>query len=181
MHTNRPFIVVAVALAAAGCGAAGPASNTKQSPSTDPGAAAFRYADCMRSHGVTGFPDPHIRTNGNQVSVIQALPPSAAASPHFKSAQHACQGIIPAPGNGSPSNQPGHLQALLAFARCMRAHGVSGFPDPTPQGQITREMLSASGIDLHSGLVLHAGLRCVGVTHGVITAGDVHAAVSGDH
>lgn len=181
MQISRPLIVATVALLAAGCGSAGPRPSTGQSSSSNPGAAAFRYADCMRTHGVSGFPDPHVSVNGNRVSVIQRLPASAAASPRFKSAQRACQGIIPGPGNAVRSDQPERRQAFLAFARCMRAHSVSDFPDPNPQGQITPEMLSASGIDLHSRLVLDAGLGCVGVTHGAITAADVRAAVSGDH
>ena len=135
----------------------------------------------MRSHGVTGFPDPHVRTNGNEVMVVQGLPPSAVASPHFKSAQRACRGIVPGPGNGPRSEQPGHRAALLAFARCMRGHGVSDFPDPNPQGQITQAMLSGAGFDLHSRPVLHAALSCVGVTHGAVTAAQVQSAVSGSH
>jgi hypothetical protein len=132
----------------------------------------------MRSHGVSGLPDPQVRRNGNEISVIQALPSSAAASPQFKSAQRACQGIIPAPSNASPHDTAERRQAFLAFAGCMRSHGVSDFPDPNPQGQITPGMLSASGIDLHSRLVLDAALGCVSVTHGLITRADVHAAVS---
>jgi hypothetical protein len=180
MNVSRPLIVATVALIAAGCGSAGPTSSTGQSSPNNPGAAAYRYADCMRTHGVTSFPDPHVHVNGNQVSVIQQLPPSAAASPRFKSAEHACGGIIPGPNNVQ-SAEAGHKQAFLAFARCMRAHGVSDFPDPTAQGQITREMLSASGVDLQSPLVLDAGLNCVKVTHGLITAADIHEAVSGGH
>jgi hypothetical protein len=181
MNTSRPLIVVALALLGAGCGSAGPGPTTGQSAASDPGAAAYRYADCMRSHGVTSFPDPHVRQNGNEIQVVQGLPPSAAASPHFKSAQRACRGIIPAPGNGPQRDQPGHKAALLAFARCMRAHGVSAFPDPNPQGQITRAMLSASGIDLRSHPLLQAALGCVAVTHGAITASQVQSAVNGPH
>jgi hypothetical protein len=133
----------------------------------------------MRTHGVTGFPDPRVRRNGNEIEVVQGLPASAVASPRFKSAERACRGIIPAPGNGSQSDQPGHKAALLAFARCMRAHGMSDFPDPNPQGQITRTMLSAAGLDLHSHPLLQAALGCVGVTHGAITAAQVQAAAAG--
>jgi hypothetical protein len=181
MNTSRPLIVVALALLGAGCGSSGPGPSTGQSASSDPGAAAYRYADCIRSHGVTSFPDPHVRQNGNEIQVVQGLPPSAVASPRFKSAQRACRGIIPAPGNGPRSDQPGHKAALLAFARCMRAHRVSAFPDPDPQGQITPTMLSASGIDLHSHAVLQDALGCVAVTHGAITASQIHSAVNGPH
>lgn len=179
MKIRKPIVVAILALAAAGCGSAKPPSSTGLSSSNDPATAAFRYADCMRSHGATGLPDPRVRRNGNQISVIQQLPASVAASPRFKSAAHACQGIIPAPNNASPPNTAERRQAFLAFAGCMRSHGVSDFPDPTPQGQITPAMLSASGIDLHSRVVLDAALGCVSVTHGLITRADVHAAVSG--
>lgn len=181
MNVSRPLIIATAALAAAACGSAGPAPSTGQSSSSDPGASAYRYADCMRTHGVTSFPDPHVHVNGNQVSVIQQLPPSAAASPRFKSAEHACQGIIPAPGNAGQSGQSQQRQVFFAFARCMRAHGVSDFPDPSPQGQITPAMLSTSGVDLHSRQFLSAALGCVGVTHGAITRADVYQVVSGNH
>lgn len=178
--TKTSFLIVAMpALLAAGCGSAGPPKSTGQS-SSNPGAAAYRYSDCMRSHGVTGFPDPRVSINGNHVSVIQALPPAAAASPHFKSAERACQGIMPGPGNAR-AEQQGHKQAFLAFARCMRARGVSGFPDPDPHGQITPAMLSASGVDLRSHAVYSAGIACAPVTHGLITAAQVRQATSGSH
>lgn len=179
MSTSKPLIVVAVALLGAGCGSAGPPASSGQS--RNPGAAAYRYADCMRSHGVTGFPDPHVHVNGNQVSVIQGLPPSAAASPHFKSAQKACQGIIPAPGNRPTPVSPEKKAALLAFARCMRDRGLSAFPDPNSDGNITSSMLSAAGVDLRSHQFVRDALGCVPVAHGFITAADVQAAGSGAH
>jgi hypothetical protein len=88
---------------------------------------------------------------------------------------------MPGPGSSGGSDQLANKPAFLAFAHCMRAHGVSGFPDPTAQGQITRQMLSAAGVDLHSPVVQRAAFDCVGVTHGAITAADVRAAVSGPH
>ena len=182
MNLSRPLIVATMALLGAGCGSGSPPSSTNQTSSNNPGAAAFKYANCIREHGVTGFPDPRVHVNGNSVSVTQGLPPSATASPHFKSAQRACRGIAPDPGNASSSDrQPQHRQALLAFARCMRAHGVSDFPDPNAQGQITPTMLSAAGVDLRSHEFLRAALSCVSVTHGAITAGQIQAAVSGPH
>jgi hypothetical protein len=69
----------------------------------------------------------------------------------------------------------------LAFARCLRRHGLARFPDPNSQGQITRQMISAAGIDLHQPAVLSAAKACVGVTHGVITQADVDRAINGPH
>jgi hypothetical protein len=36
--------------------------------------------------------------------------------------------------SSTTSAQSTHLNAALAFARCMRSHGVPNFPDPDPQG-----------------------------------------------
>ncbi|MGZ4286692.1 MAG: hypothetical protein ACXVW5_21050 [Solirubrobacteraceae bacterium] len=51
---------------------------------------------------------------------------------------------MPAPGNGGARDQGPHKQVLLAFAHCLRAHGVNGFPDPNANGQLTTEMISAA-------------------------------------
>lgn len=37
-------------------------------------------------------------------------------------------------GPSTTSSQSGHATGALAFARCMRAHGVPTFPDPDSQG-----------------------------------------------
>ncbi len=72
-------------------------------------------------------------------------------------------------------------EAALAFARCMRDHAVlANFPDPTAQGQLTPQMVTAAGIDLHQPALLHAGLACVSVTHGLLTAHDIARAVNGN-
>lgn len=183
MNVSKPLVVASLALLGAGCGSAGPSSrsSTGQSSSDNPAAAAFKYADCMRSHGVSGFPDPRVSSSPGHVSIAMVAPASLAGSRHFKSAQRACQGIMPSPGNAVRSDQPQRRQALLALARCLRAHGVSDFPDPNPQGQITSEMLSAARVDFRSHFFLQAALGCVGVTHGVITAAQIEAAISGPH
>jgi hypothetical protein len=108
-------------------------------------------------------------------------PQSAVGSPHFKAAQRACQKILGPPGSLQRSDQLARKPALLAFARCMRSRGVSEFPDPNAQGQISRTMLSAAGVNFHSPQLVRAALACVRVTHGVITAAQVEAAVSGPH
>jgi hypothetical protein len=45
--------------------------------------------------------------------------------------------LLAAACGGSPADHPAasaHVTQALAFARCMRAHGVPTFPDPDPQG-----------------------------------------------
>jgi hypothetical protein len=60
----------------------------------------------------------------------------------------------------------------------MRSHGVSRFPDPTAQGELTVAMVQAQGIDVHSPAVLHAVQTCLPASHGALTAAKVRAAIS---
>ena len=180
MRLTTPLIIAGLAASAVGCGSANPPAGANRSPAS-PAEAAFSYARCMRGHGVPTFPNPRVSSSPGRTSIAVMAPASAVASPRFKSAQRACQGILPGPGSTGGSDQLAHKAAFLAFARCLRAHGVSGFPDPNAQGQITREMLSAAGIDVRSPVVQRAAFGCVGVTHGVITPADVRAAVTGPH
>jgi hypothetical protein len=180
MNTTRALTLASVALIAAGCGSSKPPASAGRG-ANGPAAAAYKYARCMRGHGVASFPDPRVSVSPGRTTVAVMAPQSAVASPRFKTAERACQKILGAPGSQGRSDQLAHKPALLAFAHCMRARGISDFPDPNPQGQITREMLSAAGVDLHSHVLLRAALACVRVTHGAVTAAQVEAAVSNPH
>jgi hypothetical protein len=82
----------------------------------------------MRSHGVPNFPDPSTG-RGIQISPSSGINPF---SPAFKAAQSQCAKLLPGAGpgaHGPPSEEA--KQQMLATSECMRAHGVSGFPDPT--------------------------------------------------
>jgi hypothetical protein len=76
----------------------------------------------MRSHGVPDFPDP----TANGLELPAGINPHALA---FRSAQQACKQFLPDKG-APPATNPHERVAALAFARCMRAHGFSRFPDP---------------------------------------------------
>jgi hypothetical protein len=65
------------------------------------------------------------------------------------------------------------------MTHCLRNHGIAGFPDPDRNGRLTLEMISAAGVDVHSRQFLNAGLACVGVSHGTVTAAQVRALVYG--
>ena len=71
--------------------------------------------------GVPSFPDPS--SNGR-------LPNPAL--PAFRAAKKACAKLQPAGLHlhGPPEPSAAELRAALTFARCMRKHGVSRFPDP---------------------------------------------------
>jgi hypothetical protein len=175
-----PVLLVVAALLIAACG------GSKKPPAPSSGGshssgitAAYRFSACMRDHGVTNFQDPHVSTNGNQVKVAVHVDPSITGSPAFKSAQAACGHLLPGPNNDPTQAQlHARAQALLAFARCMRQHGFSKFPDPTSQGQLTPEMLSKAGIDLQQPAVKPAAYACLPLTHGLLTKADVNQAVS---
>jgi hypothetical protein len=180
MRIKTPLFIASVAALAAGCGSSNPPASAGRS-SGSPADAAYKYARCIREHGVPGFPDPQVSSSPGETSVAQMLPKSVASSPRFKSAQRACRGIVPGPGSQGSSDQLAHKSEFLAFARCVRAHGVSGFPDPNSRGQITPQMLSSAGVDFHSQAFLPGAIKCVGVTHGAITPADIRAAASGPH
>jgi hypothetical protein len=148
------------------------------SSSHSPGAQAFAYARCIRSHGVVNFPDPQVSTSPGQTSIKQVAPSSVVRSPAFKSAQQACAHLEPGPGSAGSQGSGPPKQDVLAFAQCLRAHGISGFPDPNAQGRLTLEMMSAAGVDIHAPAFLPAAKQCVGVTHGALTYAQVVAAVN---
>jgi hypothetical protein len=176
--TRRGAAGAALALLAAGCGSSSPHQTTTPPKSGGPAAAAFAYSRCMRNHGFTGFPDPQVSTSANGTSIrIAAVGPNAG-TPQQKAAAKACRGLLPQPGNViSPAQQEARARDLLAFARCLRDHGVANFPDPTSQGQLTMQMIQAAGVDLHAPAVLPAARACVGLTDGQITMAGVQQAI----
>jgi hypothetical protein len=145
--------LAALSVLVAGCGGNSPSggvasigshSSTTHSSVTSsgggessPGSQAVAYAACMRSHGVSNFPDPKVSTNGNEVRVAIAVNPSITGNPHFKSAQQACRKQMPGGGPGEGSNHqisPKEQSQYLKAAACVRSHGVPNFPDPTFSG-----------------------------------------------
>jgi hypothetical protein len=128
---------LALSLALAACGSAsGPSAGTGTGAGSSPGADQFlAFSQCMRSHGVPNFPDPG-GGGGIDLSGTNLNP----FSPSFKAARASCQKLLPGggPGNRGPSAEA--MKQVLAYSKCMRAHGITGFPDPTtklpssPQG-----------------------------------------------
>ncbi len=61
-------------------------------------AQALQYAECMRSHGITDFPDPQ-SSNGRVGFSITASPGSDLNpdNPQFEAAQRACEDLLPRP------------------------------------------------------------------------------------
>jgi hypothetical protein len=175
---------VVVAVIGAGCGGHVPSSASVSGAAAaaakgGPGEAAFRFSACMRTHGVSNFPDPKVKTSAGSTSVAIAINPSISGQPAFKSAQKACQHILGKPGSaGTDHNSPARVQALIAFARCLRSHGFPNFPDPNANGELSEQTIAKSGINFQTPALLTAGQRCASVTHGIITPAQVAQAIN---
>jgi hypothetical protein len=174
---------IVIAVMAAGCGGSAPSPPTASAAggAGAPGQTAYRFAACMRAHGLANFPDPVVKTSGGSVQVAIAINPSISGQPAFKSAQASCSHILPKGGNGpddTPAQRQARTQAFLAFARCLRTHGFPTFPDPDATGQLSQEMIRQAGINFHTPALLTAGQRCAAVTHGLITPAQVAQAVN---
>jgi hypothetical protein len=178
--------VVAVAaslLLAAGCSGGGSprvasvgSTTTAATTTTRNGAVAF--SRCMRSHGMPNFPDPR-RVGGRSLKLtVHRL---AASNPRFQAAERTCRRFLPNGGSGSQETARQTRTQLadeLSFARCMRSHGVTRFPDPKAQGGLTVEMVQAQGIDVHSPAVLRVVQACLPASHGALTPAKVREALS---
>lgn len=174
--------VAGTAVLAAGCGSQGPTPTVGQTHQNF-ASTAFKYSSCMRAHGVSNFPDPVVHSSPDGTSVTERITPGISGSPAFQTASHACQGILPAPtgvGSGeTPEQQHQKLQDELAFVRCLRSHGLSNFPDPNAQGQLSPGTLSAAGVDLQSPAFATAGKACLSASGGLITPAELQQVESG--
>jgi hypothetical protein len=145
-----------------------------------------KYSACMRNHGVANFPDPRVQTStsGGSTKVAVMIPAGVGNSPNFNAARTACRGILPEPSKSELAqqrhDQQAHKEDLLAFTRCLRNHGVNGFPDPNSQGELSLAQVQAAGIDLQAPSVKTAALACVSSSNGAITRADVEQATSGN-
>jgi hypothetical protein len=98
----------------------------------DPQERALAFARCMRENGLPDFPDPQVGENGG-VMIMGPGAGSGVDEETMRAAHEQCQHLM---GGGSagqridPEEAARMQEAMLAFARCMREHGVD-FPDPT--------------------------------------------------
>lgn len=177
---GRIAVVAGVATLVAACGSGSP-SNSSATPSTgDPAQAAFKFARCMRTHGVSNFPDPLISQQAGVTTVTIKRPAGSSLAPALRAAGQACRGILSTPQQTAAANRA-HEPGLLAFARCMRRHSIADFPDPTSQGELTLEMLHTARVDVHALNVQSAAKACLPLSNGAITPADIQRSVSGQN
>ena len=118
--TRRAAFAVILAIACAAALAACGGSSPKKSHS-DP---MLALSECMRAHGIANFPDPSghgINIGGTGIN---------RAAPAFKAAQSTCFKLMPGGGPNGHRMSKQQIDAMVATSECMRAHGVTGFPDP---------------------------------------------------
>ena len=121
-------MVALISVISAGCGSNGN-TGTAAAPAPSSGAnkkltardKAVKFAECIRAHGVSDFPDPNAKNEFEYgVSVTPAV---------WKQATTACKDLQP-PGTLSAKRTPKQQSASLRFAQCIRDNGVKDFPDP---------------------------------------------------
>jgi hypothetical protein len=160
--TPRPPLVLAIvgavglSLLVSACGGGGSGANVARIGTknvTQPHAPQA-YSACMRAHGVPSFPDPdssgviHIPTTiDDQVATVRA-------------AYHACRSLAPSESAITGQGPVMQQNQLLAFAKCMRSHGIPTFPDPqTANGHLNFEN-THDQFDPHSPIVTAAMAAC---------------------
>jgi hypothetical protein len=94
----------------------------------DPQQAALDFAKCMRGQGID-MPDPEVDDEGRVTQRVGGPGRKAPDPKKFEAAQKACGGLAGG-GDGPAQIDPKARDAMLAYARCMRSHGID-LPDPT--------------------------------------------------
>jgi hypothetical protein len=169
------LIVAVLALVAAGCGSKSPGvanvAGTTTRGASRTGAVAF--AACMRTHGVPNWPDPTSDGHFDKPTLYRLVPDAT----RMRVLQRPCEHLLPAFNSGSQGSAPLRIADALSFARCMRHHGVSKFPDPTAQSGLTVGLVEAQGINVHSQAFLRVVTACIPASHGGLTAAKVREAI----
>ncbi|WP_041258989.1 hypothetical protein [Pseudofrankia inefficax] len=109
------MLLTAVMLAAA-CGASGSDAAAGAGGSGQGGSGPLAFAQCMRAHGVTNFPDPDAQ---GYLTLPQGIDPN---TPQFQAAGQACASLLPDAGPGRVT-APQNLAGLAQYATCMQQHG----------------------------------------------------------
>ncbi len=130
-----------------------PAASASASSSTTAKRDPVAFAKCMRANGIPKFPDPD-KDGGISISSDMGVDPNSTT---FKNAQKTCQKYMPPP---SAAEQAQAYQDGLKYAKCMRDHGVSAFPDPDKNGGIKIEAGKGSGLDPDSPTFQQAQKAC---------------------
>ncbi len=139
-----------IGLLAAGCGGSSAPIAQQQEVSS-----YVAYAACLSRHGVDV---QAVRTGGLSWEAGPGVP--GPGSPPAVTAERDCKSLLPAGGlqrAPTAAQKEENLVLMLRWAKCIRAHGVPNFPDPTSQGL---RISPSSGIDLNAPAFLTAQKAC---------------------
>jgi hypothetical protein len=169
-RARRPLaalaLVALIGLISAGCGSdSSSESGTARSTGTPSSAGthkklsardkAVKFAECIRAHGVSDFPDPNAENDFQYgVSVSPAV---------WTKAVNACKDLQP-PGTLSGKRTSKQQSAALRFAQCIRDNGVKDFPDPV-NGEPLIDTTKIPSSNQPGGMdILHAAMgKCRGI------------------
>ncbi len=131
-------VLTGALLMLAGCGGPGPGSpataSHTQSAQQRARAVWLQFARCARSHGAPDFPDPQLDSQGRASFADDAHVKQEMGTSQVREACGPILGRLPASAQQQPPVTAAQLRQLVAYARCIRRHGVPGFPDPRPDG-----------------------------------------------
>jgi len=99
---------------------------------------AYKFAQCMREQGID--------VSESSAGGHSAIRVKGGNRAKMDAAMKACQKYAPGTGGESRRPDPQALAQMRRFAKCMREHGVTGFPDPDPNGGIRIEAKKGSGL-----------------------------------
>lgn len=122
------------------------------------------YAECMRSHGVSGFPDPTLSAHSGSFG-LSFNASADSTSPQFASANASCKHLLPDGGGPpTPAQLATETSELLKYSKCMQTHGEPNFPDPT----VSRSLFgfSLNGVNTSSPQFQAAQKACQSVLPG---------------
>jgi hypothetical protein len=142
--------VVVLAAACGGSNGSGVAGGGSSSPSNSTQQSMLAFSRCMRSHGVSNFPDPVDEVDLPKISPAIL----GVSSSQFNAAENACRNLLPTgeiSGNShgisasvercivggvcTPAVTHWLQDKELHYAQCMRSHGIPSWPDPTTDAQ----------------------------------------------
>jgi hypothetical protein len=138
--------MAALALLAEACGGS-PSSTVADGASSAAGSSNTQwlaYSQCMRTNGLPGFPDPS-SSGKPRFPTAQQLGVSGS---RFQAAESSCQHLQPGGGGPTQAQVQQYRDSMLIYARCMRAHGISNFPDPDSRGHVN--VGPGTGVDVNT-------------------------------
>lgn len=159
MHRASVVVTIAACATLTACGSGSHTASGARSTGSQ-----LAFAKCMRSHAVSGFPDPTppgaVLSSGPANTVFGfALPATIdPEAPVFKAALQSCRKLIL--GNRPRPPRSNDNSAQLEFAECMRANGVPDYPDPPAEPTSGPVVSVGPNVNLDTPAGRHASRVC---------------------